>query len=123
MSARATVLGVVALVAAAIGLNVFKYRVQAIQEEIVHVSRDLEKERRGLHVLNAEWAYLNRPDRLQKLADKYLELSPQQGDQIADVATLPLPLEEQGQMVPASASASKPSAPGVIQVGGFTDEE
>ena len=38
-----------------------------------------------IHVLNAEWSHLNEPQRLQKLAEKYLDIGPMKTEQIAAV--------------------------------------
>ena len=43
-----------------------------------------------IHVLHAEWAYLNDPKRLADEAGKYLSLAPPVSDQYASIAELPL---------------------------------
>jgi len=43
--------------------------------QVNSINASLEKEKSRANVLNAEWAYLNRSDRLEKLADNYLTLS------------------------------------------------
>ncbi len=45
------------------------YRTQDALSESRHVSNQIEAARSRLAVLRAEWAYLNRPDRLRDLAD------------------------------------------------------
>jgi hypothetical protein len=52
----------------AFGLYKVKYQVQALKIEIAETARALEQEKQSLHVVAAEWAYLNRPDRLRDLA-------------------------------------------------------
>ena len=50
-------------------------------DEIVELNKNIAKARSRLRVLNAEWAYLNRPERLSKLVNanfdelKLLELT------------------------------------------------
>ncbi len=73
------------------GLYMVKYRVLSIQKEIAQIEDQLQDERENLRVSSAEWAYLNRPERLQALANKYLQLAPMQGQQMADIETLPYP--------------------------------
>ena len=45
------------------------YRTQAQLAEIDRLQSDIRHLRESLNVLKAEWAYLNRPDRLRELAD------------------------------------------------------
>ncbi len=73
----------------AIGLYLVKYSVQDVQREVATLKRDLAVEKESLHLLNAEWAYLNRPDRLRQLADKHLDLVPLDSRQIDQVSVLP----------------------------------
>lgn len=97
-------LWMVLIVGSVLGLYVVKYRVQGLQAEIVEVSRQLEEEQENLHVVAAEWAYLNQPERLQRLAERYLSLEPITMRQIADIEGVPLP----GRMV-ASADGIAPA--------------
>jgi len=51
-------------------------RVQQAEDELRALERAAENEREAIRVLHAEWAYLNRPERLEFLAAQYLELVP-----------------------------------------------
>jgi hypothetical protein len=73
----------------AIGLYLVKYSVQDVQREVSAMKRELAVERESLHLLSAEWAYLNRPDRLRRLADRHLVLAPLDSRQINNMAALP----------------------------------
>ena len=44
--------------------------------EIAALSKDIEAERDSVAVLSAEWSLLNRPERIERLAQKYLDLAP-----------------------------------------------
>ena len=81
---------------AVIGLGYWAYH-QNIQTQ--HSIRDVERlhraigvERERLSVLRAEWAYLNRPDRLRELSDMNFErlgllsMSPSQFGETAEIA-------------------------------------
>ncbi len=45
------------------------YKTQAAQARVETLEQQIALSRQRLRVLNAEWAYLNRPDRLRDLAD------------------------------------------------------
>jgi len=75
--------------AVALGLYQVKYEVQRLEEKLHEVRSDIRQDRVALHVLEAEWAYLNRPERLQRLASKYLDMGPSGARQVAAVTALP----------------------------------
>ena len=49
----------------------------------------IHRERDAIAVLKAEWQLLNRPDRLQAIADKHLDLQPLHVHQLARMSDLP----------------------------------
>jgi hypothetical protein len=67
----------------------FKYDVQALERELTQLDAKILRHQEAIHVLKAEWAYLNEPARLERLSRRYLDLSPLRGSQIADLASLP----------------------------------
>lgn len=85
----------------AIGVYLVKYSVQDVQRDLAAMKTDLASEKESLHLLNAEWAYLNRPERLRQLADRHLDLVPLDSRQINPVSVLP---------AMATAESSRPSA-------------
>lgn len=90
MRYRATgfiVMGGLAL--AAVGLYLVKYRVQDVAREVAASEQALKKERDAVHLLGAEWAYLNRPERLKQLSQRYLELQPVSSAQFVSFHALP----------------------------------
>lgn len=90
MIRRATLLWVALLGAASTGLYQVKYTVQELEDELAQQSRALRIEQQAIHVLRAEWAYLNRPERLAELADRHLRMRPVSVTQIADLESLPI---------------------------------
>lgn len=68
--------------ASAFGLFQIKFKVQNLHREVAELKKQLEHEKNSIHVLKAEWAYLNQPERLQKFAEKFLNLSEVNPDQI-----------------------------------------
>lgn len=51
-----------------------KYEALADHEEVLRLQSAIKKQREQNNVLKAEWALLNRPQRLQMMAEKYLDL-------------------------------------------------
>ncbi len=66
-----------------------KYDVIDLEDELATLNGDLVAERQAVRVLKAEWSYLNRPDRLQDLAGRYLALAPSVAYRAASVELLP----------------------------------
>ncbi|MGI3209712.1 cell division protein FtsL [Roseovarius tibetensis] len=73
------------------------YRTQEAQDRAQHLQQALGDARQRLRVLNAEWAYLNRPDRLMDLVEMNYEslglmpMQPYQFGRIDQVAFPPPP--------------------------------
>lgn len=89
MNARMLV-NMISIAVLAIGLYLVKYSVADVQRDVARLQTELADEKESLHLLNAEWAYLNRPDRLRKLADRHLDLEPLDSRQIGEVSVLPV---------------------------------
>lgn len=75
------------------------YRTQAALEGVSELQREIAGLRDDLGVLRAEWAYLNRPERLRDLVDlnfEELQLVPVESDQFIDLDNVgyPKPPEE-----------------------------
>lgn len=70
------------------------YRTQARIDEMQAVQQDIARLRDDLGVLRAEWAYLNRPERLRELVDinfARLRLAPVQAGQFGGVRNVDYP--------------------------------
>ena len=96
---------VVVLALLGIGLFQVKYNVQTKERELRDVRRQIEANLSSIHVLEAEWSYLNDPLRLADLARRHTELVPTTPGQIGDFASLPPRIED------APATPEQPSAP------------
>lgn len=66
------------LVMLAVGVGVVLFRVservQTAEDNLARMEQAAAKEAENVRVLRAEWDYLNRPDRLESLAHKYLKM-------------------------------------------------
>ncbi len=85
----------IVLLAASLSLTLFvvKSQVQDLEGELVGYNRALTEDRQAIHVLKAEWSYLNQPARLRNLAERYLGLAAVEIRQVgtADEFFPPLP--------------------------------
>jgi hypothetical protein len=82
--------------AGAIGFGLFqlKHEVQALEDEMFRLNRAIVGEQQAIHVLKAEWSYINQPQRLQALAARHLDLQVMKPAQLGSLADLPMRGEE-----------------------------
>ncbi|ARE40051.1 Cell division protein FtsL [Rhodovulum sp. P5] len=74
------------------------YLTQQALDEVEALNLEIGQLRESLAILNAEWAYLNRPDRLRALAEinfARLELLPLTADQFVDIEQVAYPVAEE----------------------------
>lgn len=76
------------------GLFLAKYEVQSLEDELLALNRVILEREEELHVLKAEWALLSRPERIQRLSERHLDLQPVTARRIATRAELGARLEE-----------------------------
>lgn len=78
--------------AALLGFALFKvkHEVQILETELTQIHRAILTGQEAIHVLNAEWSYLNRPRRLQKLNAKFLGFTPVSAERITTIEELPM---------------------------------
>lgn len=106
MIRAATLVWAVLAIAVGVGLFMLKYEVQGLEDELARLNREIRSDRAAVHVLEAEWSYLNDPARLRDLASRHLGMAPLAPDQVSTVAQLPLrPAPEP------EAEAADPKAP------------
>lgn len=82
------------------GLYHLKQEVAAQEDQLFRLNRQILAEQEAIHVLHAEWSYINQPSRLQSLASRHLDLRPTKTMQLGALKTLPL---LPGQTAPAAA--------------------
>jgi len=78
-----------------------KYKVQALEDELVAKQAQVVRDRAAIRVLEAEWTYLNDPERLRELSAQYLGFAPPAVANIAEIASLPM----KGDAAPETAPA------------------
>jgi cell division protein FtsL len=85
---RAHLFGFVGLVALAFALYWAKAEAQAVREQVIQLQDDVEAQRRQVRTLEAELAFIERPDRLEEAATAQLNLVPISADRIATLDQL-----------------------------------
>lgn len=96
---------VVAVLCAAYVLYSLEHSIRGIERQISRSNAAIASEKETIGLLNAEWSSLIRPERLQRLAEQYLELkriSPEQFVKVNELAARipdepPVKLEQQGK--------------------------
>jgi cell division protein FtsL len=70
---RPVIFFIALIILSVFGLFQVKYRVQNLKKDLVEINRQIAQNKQEVHVLKAEWVYLNDPARIKKLSDKYLD--------------------------------------------------
>ena len=58
------------VIAAAVGLFVLKYKVIAQERALRAIHAQIWNDKREIHLLKADWAFLNNPERLREMIQK-----------------------------------------------------
>lgn len=66
--------GILVVIVAGAGLFLLKHAVEEKQEHLAALKSRYLEDQKAVRVLEAEWAYLNSPEYLQGLAERYLGL-------------------------------------------------
>ena len=85
-----TAVPVAAAAVLAIALYAMKYEVARLETRAGHLERSLAAQMETHGVLQSEWSYFNRPDRLRELALRHLNLVPVAVHQIGALDEIPL---------------------------------
>jgi hypothetical protein len=83
------VVAIGALISSALYAYTIKYETLYHGEQLAKLKERVLKEREAIAVLKAEWQHLNRPDRLQMLADRHLNLQTLGINQIVRFSDIP----------------------------------
>jgi hypothetical protein len=104
MKRNLTVMMLILFAVVSYGLYQLSYEVQQLEKDLDTLNRNISNNKESIRILNAEWAYQNRPDVLQAMATKHLPLlliAPYQVADVDELAEITLSsLENQPQPVP-----------------------
>jgi hypothetical protein len=91
----ATLFWLVMVSATGFAMFAVKYEVQALDDQLVQTTRRAGNTEHEIRALDAEWAYLNRPDALARMNQRYLSLTPiatkQLRTSVTDIPLRPAP--------------------------------
>lgn len=93
MIRRTTSIWVLLALAAGVWMFVVKHEVQSLEDDLQRLQRHIVEEQETIHVLSAEWSYLNSPERLDELGRRLIGLSDMAADQQTDFRGLDRALE------------------------------
>lgn len=94
--------------------------VQDVERELAHKKSIIAQERETIRVLSTEWDYLNRPQRLERLAKDGVGMEGAKGDELGivhDAALIPEPV------VPVLPSVKPASLSRIAPAASSTDED
>jgi hypothetical protein len=83
------VVAIGALISSATYAYTIKYDTLLHGEQLAKLKQQSLKEREAIAVLKAEWQHINRPDRLQVLSERHLQLQPLAATQLVRFADVP----------------------------------
>ncbi len=94
MRTLAVIVWLVLALAAGVAMFHVTFKVEQLEAELRGLNREIVREQEAIHVLKAEWNYLNRPQRLELLASELLpRMKPPGAIRIGDLETLPARIE------------------------------
>ncbi len=83
----------IAVTVGALALFYVSHTVERLEEGLAREQHAILQHQEAIHVLEAEWSYLNQPRRIADLAQRYLALAPLSADHVVGIKDLPQRLE------------------------------
>jgi hypothetical protein len=108
-----TLFWLIVVTTAGFAMFAVKYEVQALADQLARTAKQADDTERSIRALEAEWAYLNRPDALAQMNQQLLSLIPIATKQLrADVTDIPMRPVPPPPTAPAeTVAANNPAAP------------
>ncbi|MBM3564706.1 MAG: hypothetical protein FJX42_01160 [Alphaproteobacteria bacterium] len=91
------------------GLYVIKHGVIDLESRLTQINREIARDQKAIHVLKAEWSFLNEPSRLEDMARRHLGMAPSGGGQFGTLIALP------ARLAPSDIDLSTPALPAVAE--------
>lgn len=90
-----------------------KQEVVTLEQEIAETQHHILRDQEAVHVLQAEWSYLNSPARIAALAERHLDMAPIPPERIIGFDDLPLPGADEKEDAPGK-QAPEPKSPATL---------
>ena len=90
MLKSSTVVWALLAITAGSALFLMKYDVRALEDRLVSLDGEIARNRQAVHVLKAEWSFLNQPARLEDLGRRLLRLQPFDAARIGTIDDIPM---------------------------------
>jgi hypothetical protein len=102
----------IAVTVGALALFYVSHTVERLEGNLAREQHAILQHQEAIHVLKAEWSYLNQPWRIADLAQRYLALAPLSADRVVGIKDLPQRLEPgNDDVVPGLSPANPAVAP------------
>jgi cell division protein FtsL len=102
----------------ALTLFQIKQEVRSLEREIADSQREILHDQEAVHILEAEWSYLNSPARLATLAERHLGLGPIPAERVIGFDDLPLPGVPEDDGAPATEEPERQSPATLVKAPG-----
>ncbi len=80
---------IVIFAAMATSMFVIKNKVIALENHLEQINTRIKDDQKALHVLKAEWTYLNDPARIRSLSSRHAKMKPLRAEQIISFSAIP----------------------------------
>jgi hypothetical protein len=89
MTRAVTIIGLILTIVIGAGTYWVSHEVERLEKRYAAIQSDILAEQESIHVLQAEWSYLNNPARIERLTQDHLSLAQIEVLQMATIDDLP----------------------------------